>query len=193
MKHTGKWLLALGFAMSAHAEAGPFEDTLAKANSGDLVAQMEVAEAYAKGLGIGKDPKQALAWYEKAADQGNADAQLALGNLYMGGKGVPRDSKKAAGYFLFAAEQGKAAAQVQMARMLLSGAGVAKNERNAYMWARIAAGNGDKAGKQIISHLAAKLPKGDVAKAEIDAKDYLMKKSSDDAAKESLPVAPPLE
>lgn len=193
MKTTGRWLLALGFAMTANLHAGPFEDTLAKANAGDLVSQMEVANAYAKGLGVEKNPKESVVWYEKAADQGNADAQLALGNLYISGKGVPRDSKKAAGYFLFAAEQGKAAAQVQMARMSLTGSGVPKNERNAYMWARIAANSGDKTGKQIISHLASKLPKAEIAKAEADAKDYLAKKTSDDAAKEIPPVAPPLE
>lgn len=193
MKTTATWLLALGFAMTAGLQAGPFEETLAKADGGDLVSQMEVANAYAKGLGVEKNPKEALAWYEKAADQGNADAQLALGNLCISGKGVPRDSKKAAGYFLLAAEQGKPAAQVQMARMLLSGAGVPKDERNAYMWARIAAEKGDKSAKGILSHLAAKLPKPEIAKAEADAKDYLMKKTSDDAGKGVPPVAPPLE
>ena len=60
-------------------------------------------------------------------------------------------------------------------------------------WARIAAEGGDKAGKQIISHLAAKLPKEEIVKAEADAKDYLSKKTSDDAAKGVPPVAPPLE
>lgn len=193
MKTTGRWLLALGIAMTADLQAGPFDETLVKANGGDLTAQMEAGNAYAKGLGVEKNPKEAVAWYEKAADQGNADAQLALGNLLIGGKGVPRDSKRAASYFLLAADQGKTAAQVQMARMLLSGAGVAKNERNAYMWARIAAEQGDKSAKGIISSLTARLPKEEIAKAEAEAKDYQMKKSSDDAGKGVPPVAPPLE
>jgi hypothetical protein len=193
MKTTGCRLLALGFAMTACLHAGPFEETLAKANGGDLVSQLEAANAYANGLGVDKNPKEAAVWYEKAADQGNADAQLALGNLLISGKGVPRDSKRAASYFLLAAEQGKTAAQVQMARMLLSGAGVAKNERNAYMWARIASEQGDKSAKPILSKLSTQMPKQEIAMAEADAKEYLAKKTSDDAGKGVPPVAPPLE
>ena len=34
------------------------------------------------GIGVVKDEKQAVAWYQKAADQGNEEAQYRLG-LFM--------------------------------------------------------------------------------------------------------------
>ena len=42
-----------------------------------------------------KDYKQAVKWYQKAADQGGADAQHNLGVMYAYGKGVLKDLSKA--------------------------------------------------------------------------------------------------
>jgi TPR repeat protein len=42
-----------------------------------------------------KDYKQAVYWYQKAADQGYAKAQSNLGIAYAFGKGVLKDDKKA--------------------------------------------------------------------------------------------------
>jgi TPR repeat protein len=44
--------------------------------------------AYAFGKGVLKDDKQAVYWYQKAADQGYAEAQSILGIAYTIGKGV---------------------------------------------------------------------------------------------------------
>jgi TPR repeat protein len=38
-----------------------------------------------------KDYKQAVYWYQKAADQGYAEAQSILGVMYANGKGVLKD------------------------------------------------------------------------------------------------------
>jgi TPR repeat protein len=38
-----------------------------------------------------KDYKQAVYWYQKAADQGYAEAQSILGVMYAFGKGVLKD------------------------------------------------------------------------------------------------------
>ncbi len=45
-------------------------------------AMFLLGECYAQGLGVEKDPVQAVAWYQKAADLENPDAQYALGRLY---------------------------------------------------------------------------------------------------------------
>jgi len=36
---------------------------------------------YAEGLGVTKDARVAMSWYEKAGAQGNADAQHSIGRL----------------------------------------------------------------------------------------------------------------
>jgi TPR repeat protein len=47
------------------------------------------------GKGVLKDYKQAVYWYQKAADQGYAEAQSILGVMYANGKGVLKDLSKA--------------------------------------------------------------------------------------------------
>ena len=46
---------------------------------------------YANGLGVPQDYKEAVRWYQAAAEQGNADAQNNLGFMYDNGWGVPQD------------------------------------------------------------------------------------------------------
>ena len=193
MKTTGRWLAMMALTLGPLAHGAGFDDTLAKAKSGDVVAQMEVADAYAKGLGVEKSPKDAVEWYKKAAEQGNADAQLALGNLLIGGKGVPKDSVEAAKWFLSAAEQGKPAAQLQVARMHLTGLGVPRSQVDACMWAKLAAEKGDRNAKQFLTFLTPKMTEQQIAEADELVADYKKNKPGDDAAKGVPLVAPPLE
>jgi TPR repeat protein len=53
-------------------------------------AQYNLGIAYTFGKGVLKDYKQAVYWYQKAADQGYAKAQSNLGIAYAFGKGVFR-------------------------------------------------------------------------------------------------------
>jgi TPR repeat protein len=55
--------------------------------------------------------KQAVYWYQKAADQGYAEAQSILGVMYANGKGVLKDDKQAVYWYQKAADQGLAEAQ----------------------------------------------------------------------------------
>ena len=64
-------------------------ETLAK--QCDLAAQIELANAYRKGIGINQDYKTAVKWFTLAAEQGYALAQYNLGRLYYLGKGVPEN------------------------------------------------------------------------------------------------------
>jgi hypothetical protein len=45
------------------------------------VAQNKLGDMYAEGLGVTKDARVAMSWYEKAGAQGNADAQHSIGRL----------------------------------------------------------------------------------------------------------------
>ena len=55
-----------------------FPDYLAAAQLGDAWAQARVGKAYWSGIGIKRDPEQALVWLEKAAKEGNLDARASL-------------------------------------------------------------------------------------------------------------------
>ena len=45
------------------------------------MAQDKLGDMYADGLGVTKDVKVAMSWYEKAGAQGNADAQHSIMRL----------------------------------------------------------------------------------------------------------------
>ena len=66
---------------------------------------------YDNGQGVGQDFKEAVKWYQKAADQGDAEAQYSLGSHYDEGQGVEQDSKEAVKWYQKAADQGHAEAQ----------------------------------------------------------------------------------
>jgi len=46
------------------------------------VAQHNIGVLYRDGMGVEKNDTEALAWFQKSADQGYAKAQLSLGQLY---------------------------------------------------------------------------------------------------------------
>jgi TPR repeat protein len=70
------------------------------------MAQLQVGNAYAVGLGVKQDQTQAIVWWRKAADQGLSYAQDSLGNAYHTGKGVSKDFNQAFIFFEKSAQQG---------------------------------------------------------------------------------------
>lgn len=192
MKATARLLVFL-FLWGSAAFGEGLDAVLAKAKDGDVVAQIQAAEMYAKGEGVAKSPKDAIEWYQKAAEQGNPDAQLALGKIHLGGSGVPKNAVEAAKWFGLAAAKGRAAAQLQMARMHLAGAGVPKDLVEAYKWAGLADAQGERQAKPILAFVTPKLTPAQSAKAQELLQDALGKKASDDASKGIPLVAPPLE
>jgi TPR repeat protein len=89
---------------------------------------------YAFGKGVLKDDKQAVYWYQKAADQGYAEAQSILGVMYANGKGVLKDDKQAVYWYQKAADQGLAEAQYNLGFMYVNGKGVLKDYKQAVYW-----------------------------------------------------------
>lgn len=114
---------------------------LAKANGGDVAAQVAVGESYAAGAGVAQDCTQAAEWYRKAADKGDIAGQLHLAALYRdGGKGFERDMAQAAEWYRKAAERGDGGAQGMMGTLYSLGQGVEQNYVEAYYWLDLAAG-----------------------------------------------------
>lgn len=154
MKLTAKPLLLLAIAVlaiSATAQAPvtpatPIDATLlAKANTGDVAAEIKAADAYAAGNGAPRDArqlaadyKQAAIWYGKAAMQGNIVAQIHLADFYRDGRGVPRDTAQAAAWYRKAAERGDAGAQGTLGILYSVGMGVPHDDVEAYFWLSLA-------------------------------------------------------
>ena len=73
----------------------PFEETLQKAQKGDLNAIQQLASLYSLGNGVDKDPEEAFKWYHKAAIQGEFGAQFNIGWAYYRGEGIKKDDVNA--------------------------------------------------------------------------------------------------
>lgn len=67
-----------------------------RAERGDVPAQMELAQRYCSGKGVGRNAFQCAEWYRRAANLGNGVAMLRLGDLYASGEGFILDKDAAA-------------------------------------------------------------------------------------------------
>lgn len=80
-----------------------FQDTLKKAEGGDIEAQHTIAEAYFwgsfDGADIADDFAQAINWYRKAAESGHADSAYTLGCIYLSRLGPKGDASEAAKWY----------------------------------------------------------------------------------------------
>lgn len=109
------------------------------AKQGDAFAQYNLGVMYAQGLGVGKNEKEAVGWYQKAAAQGYPEAQSNLGLMYEFGRGVDIDYELAMDWYSKAAAQGYALAQHNIGSMYFNGNGVPKDDVRAFEWYRKAA------------------------------------------------------
>ena len=104
------------------------------ASAGDAAAQYEVGLRYAEGRGVARDPKQALAWFDKAAAQGSAPSQYRLGSAYEKGVGVDRDPALAMSWYGKAADAGNIRAMHNLAVMSAEGAAGKPDYAKAAQW-----------------------------------------------------------
>jgi TPR repeat protein len=115
------------------------------AEQGDVSAQINLANMYAKGLGAKKDRAQAMKWLEKAADQGNQEAMFDLGQLYGTQYGeIKADHELSLKWYLKAAEKGYANAQYAVGVKYFKGEGVTTDYVTAYAWMDVSMRNGYK-------------------------------------------------
>lgn len=85
------------------------------ANSGDLEAQIQLADLYESGFGVSVDLDQATYWYRRSAEAGSAITQNKLAQLFINGKGVMQDNTQAFHWFSLVANQNDDAAQASLA------------------------------------------------------------------------------
>lgn len=102
------------------------------ADSGDEVAQYNLANSYLKGDGVSKDLTMAMDLYRKSANKGLAQAQRMLGQAYLVGNGVDKNEELGYSWTEKAAEQGDTIAIYNLGYCYEHGVGVIKNSEKAY-------------------------------------------------------------
>lgn len=123
----------------AHFEAGiaayqandlplAYKEFLAASKEGHADSQFNLALMYEKGIGVGKDEKEAVVWYGKSAAHGNAAAQFNLGVLYENGRGTKVDFAKANQWYRKASVQGDPLAIGNLGMLYVRGQGVKENK-----------------------------------------------------------------
>jgi hypothetical protein len=127
---------------SADNAAESLQALRARAEQGDLRAQVELGQRYEHGQGLPRDAAEAMLWYHKAADQGSAEGQFNLGLMYLYAFDVKSDDSQAARWLRKAAEQGFAKAQFQLGDLYRHGRGVQRDRAAAVGWYRKASEQG---------------------------------------------------
>ncbi len=129
-------------------------------------AQYDLGILYDKGLGLARDPIEAVIWYQSAADQNQPIAQSRLGMVYLAGGPVPRNPGEAVRWLRRAAEQGVPDAQAALASLYERGEGIARSNKSAYGWYSLAGNAGIAEAHEAQSRLAESLSSPELDEAE---------------------------
>lgn len=138
----------------------------AAAEAGMAPAQIVWGQLLLNGNGIGRAPKAAFAWFERAAASGDPDGRNMVGRCYEQGWGVEPDSQLAMESFALAAKAGHVWAQVNLAQMLMRGGNPADRPRSFVLFRAAAEGGTSRANVKAMNSLARFLEEGWVGPAD---------------------------
>lgn len=125
-----------------------FESVRTEAVSGDVVAM----NLLANHLAIRGDDREALIWFERAAQAGSAQAMNSAGYMYQEGRGSPQDHAAAIRMFEKSMKLGNPHAMRNLGLLYFKGLGVQPNKSLAYVYFSLAATNAkDKALREEIA------------------------------------------
>lgn len=124
-----------------------------KAASGDVKAQVGLAQAYEKGESVPQNDDLAAKWFRAAAEKGDPQAQNELGILYRRGAGVPQDKAQAVEWYARSAAQGYGPGRFNLAVCYYNGDGVGVDDSLAYAWFRLAAAAGSKEAAEAVGRM----------------------------------------
>ena len=127
-------LMACGDPRVDIEASGPAADTdrvFEMAAEGDPTAQTSLGLIYERGLGVDKDPTEAMRWYRRAASEGDALAAFHLGSLFERGVGTEQNYDEAAQWYARAADGGIEAALTALAYLYERGLGVERDFQEA--------------------------------------------------------------
>jgi len=153
-------------AQSTGDERKAFLAARAAAETGDAIAQFNLAVMWDNGKGTLENDAEALQWYRKAAVQDHAVAHFFVGVVYAEGRGVPQDDAEALIWFRNAAELGLASTQFKLGYMYSSGQGVTENLTEAYFWFSLAVSNGESGAEGARSVIEKRMTRDQIAEAQ---------------------------
>jgi TPR repeat protein len=181
------FMLVILAAPMAHGDA--IADLTTKAEAGEIAAQVELANIFAKGQGVAKDEKEAAKWYLKAAEQGNPEAQLFLGTAYLRGRVFRGMAGRPAKWYLLAAEQGNAVGAMPDRPDAHDRRGVPKDDVQAFKWANLASAQGDSAAKNLRAVLTMRMTLAQIQQAEELSRQHLETPKSELPGEEVTPTS----
>ena len=112
------------------------------AENGYAPAQFRLGVLYQRGLGVPRNPRAAVYWFEKAARQDEIGGQYWLAEAYRQGNGAPQEPTLAFFWFKRLAERGYAPAQYQVALAYAEGRGTSRDAQAAVTWLQRASAGG---------------------------------------------------
>lgn len=126
-------------AMIGGYEQGALELFRPLAENGDREAQYWLGHMYDAGLGVERNPTEAIGWVRKSAEQGFTQAELRLGQMYRDGIGTLQDFEQAMKWLKRASAGGDRIAMRSVGELYERGWGVTENLVLAYAWYSVAA------------------------------------------------------
>lgn len=114
----------------------------ALAENGHAPSQFRLGTLYRLGLGVPRNARLAVYWFDKAARQDDVGGQYWLAESYRRGEGVPVAPELAFDWFHRLAERGYAPAQYQVALAYAEGRGGVRDEAAAIVWLQRASAGG---------------------------------------------------
>jgi TPR repeat protein len=119
----------------------------ARAEAGDVRAQIALARAYREGAGVAQSDVQAFDWYMKAAQAGYPEAENEVAYTYRSEKNFSESMK----WYGLAARQGSGNAMFNLGTLYYNGDGVPVDDVQAYAWFWLASHAGSKPGIEAIA------------------------------------------
>lgn len=124
----GRALAVRGKSTDLRRIAGLYKQA---ADGGYIVGQINYGQACELGLGLARDPAEALVYYRKAAEAGHPVAAYNLGLMLDAGRGTPEDNSSAAKWYRVAIDGGYTAAMIDLGQLYERGLGVPRDEAKA--------------------------------------------------------------
>ena len=169
--------ILLGISTLTHADeaADLFVAMRQLAEQGNPEAQYHIGMMYNNGMGVAKNPQDAMKWFEQSAQAGDALAAYKLGCYYAGQFDVVKmDFEKALRYKMVAAKAGYALAQLDVAQLLWEkdNGQNPQNLHEAINWLDAAARQGDEVALVVLIGVYSE-GEGDVPADPVKAYVYL--------------------
>ena len=130
-------------AISARDYVLAFEILMENAEAGNPAAQEYVAEFYARGLAVPKDPSVACSWFDRAAQNGNQVAKAKFARCFLNAEGRYKDADKAIEILTEAADAASGRALCALGRLRAEGDLLPSDSARGMEMCRAAAELGD--------------------------------------------------